>query len=205
MLKSLTNLESSFQQTKFIVLGALVFAAGISIYALHMANQIVQQSQEQIYIFDEGSIIQARATSIGDNRPVEAREHVKKFHEYFFTLSPDEKAIKYTLERALVVSDGSVRKVYDNLVERGYFNELIAGNVTQNVRVDSVALDDSVYPYRVKCYGKLEIVRTSTITIRNLITQCTLRDVVRSENNAHGFFVENWSVVDNKDIRTINR
>ena len=31
---------------------------------------------------------------LAQNRPVEAREHVRRFHELFFTLSPDKAAIR---------------------------------------------------------------------------------------------------------------
>ena len=41
------------------------------------------------------------------NRPVEAREHIRRFHELFFTLSPDKNAIESNMQRALYLSDES--------------------------------------------------------------------------------------------------
>jgi conjugative transposon TraK protein len=205
MLKSLKNIDSAFQQTKFIVLAFLLFVTAVTGYIVYSSYQSSIAARDTIFILDNGSILTARAQNIGENRPVEAREHVKRFHEYFFTLSPDEKAIHHTVEKALFLADGSVKREYDNLKEKGFYNELIAGNISQHVRIDSVLLDVSVYPYYVKCIGKVEIVRTSSVTLRNLVSEGYLRDVVRSDNNPHGFLLESWRVLDNSDIKTFNR
>ena len=42
----------------------------------------------------------ALSQDLSQNRPVEAREHVRRFHELFFTLSPDKAAIESNLNRA---------------------------------------------------------------------------------------------------------
>lgn len=53
------------------------------------------------------------------NRPVEAREHVRRFHELFFTLSPDKAAIESNLNRALLMADRSALSYYKALSEKG--------------------------------------------------------------------------------------
>lgn len=205
MLKSLKNIDSAFRQARVFTFSFLLFVSCVCMYVVYTSYQSTQAARETIFILDQGSILAAKAQNIHENRPVEAREHVKRFHEYFFTLSPDEKAIYRTIDKALLLSDSTAKRVYQNLKEKGFYNELIAGNVSQNVRIDSVELDTREYPYYAKCTGKIEIIRPSTITIRNLVSECYLRDVVRSENNPHGFLVERWNVLDNRDIKTISR
>ena len=36
------------------------------------------------------------------------REHVRRFHELFFTLSPEKSAIEHNVKRALLLADKSV-------------------------------------------------------------------------------------------------
>jgi len=44
---------------------------------------------------DQGkSLIVALSQDAALNRPVEAREHVRRMHELFFTLAPDKAAIR---------------------------------------------------------------------------------------------------------------
>ena len=48
---------------------------------------------------DQGkSLIVALSQDAALNRPVEAREHVRRMHELFFTLAPDKAAIIGILE-----------------------------------------------------------------------------------------------------------
>ena len=60
-----------------------------------------------------------------NNIPLEARDHVKMFHYYFFTLDPDDKVIQYNITKALYLADVSAKRQYDNLKENGYYSNLI--------------------------------------------------------------------------------
>jgi conjugative transposon TraK protein len=155
---------------------------------------------------DKGkSLILALSQDLSQNRPVEAREHIRRFHELFFTLSPDKNAIESNINRAMFLADKSAYNYYKDLVEKGYFNRIISGNVNQTLLVDSVVVDFRNYPYRASTYARQVIIRESNITERSLITSCKLINSVRSDNNPHGFAIENFTVKENKDIQTINR
>ena len=57
-------------------------------------------------MLDSGkSLMLALSQDVQQNRPVEAREHIRRFHELFFTLSPDKSAIESNIQRALYLSD----------------------------------------------------------------------------------------------------
>ena len=52
----------------------------------------------------------ALSQDVRQNRPVEAREHVRRFHELFFTLSREKSAIEQKVKRALLLAD---KRVYN--------------------------------------------------------------------------------------------
>jgi len=81
----------------------------------------------------------------------------------------------------------------------------MSGNISQEINVDSVYVDINRYPFYFRCYGTQKIIRPTTIVSRNLITEGFLRNVSRSDNNPHGFLIEKWSTLENKDIKTENR
>jgi conjugative transposon TraK protein len=89
--------------------------------------------------------------------------------------------------------------------EEGFYERIIASSIVCEVQIDSIVIDDSVYPYQVKTYGITSIVRRSNITYRNLETQCSLLNTSRTDNNPHGFLIENWNITDNSDLRTVQR
>lgn len=147
----------------------------------------------------------ALSQDLSQNRPVEAREHVKRFHELFFTLSPDKNAIESNIKRSLFLADKSAFNYYRDLSEKGYYNRIISGNISQTIRIDSVSCNFDVYPYVVATYARQMIIRESSVTERSLVTCCRLLNAVRSDNNPHGFMMESFEITENKDLNTIKR
>jgi len=204
--KSLKNIETSFKQIRFFGIVFLVLCAGITGYSVFSAYNFAEKQRQKIYVLDKGkSLILALSQDLAQNRPVEAREHVKRFHELFFTLSPDKNAIESNINRAMFLADKSVYTYYKDLIEKGYFNRVISGNINQTVQVDSVVCDFKNYPYTAATYARQIIIRESNITERTLVTTCKLINSVRSDNNPHGFTVEAFEVLENRNIQTVKR
>jgi conjugative transposon TraK protein len=140
-----------------------------------------------------------------DNIPVEARDHIKTFHHYFFSLDPDDKVIQGNVTKALYLADGSAKRLYDNLRESNYYANIISGNISQQIAVDSITLDVNQYPFYFACYATEKIIRTTSIVTRTLRTEGYLRNVSRSDNNPHGFLIEKFNTLENKDISVETR
>lgn len=204
--KSLKNIETSFQHIRIIALVVVVLCAGITGYALWSSYRFAEKQREKIYVLDQGkSLMLALSQDLSQNRPVEAREHIRRFHELFFTLSPDKEAIDSNIKRALLLVDKSAFRYYQDMAEKGYYNRIISGNVNQLIQVDSVRCDFNAYPYRAKTYARQMIIRASNITERSLITSCELINSVRSDNNPQGFTIERFEILENKDLQTKER
>ena len=103
------------------------------------------------------------------------------------------------------MADGSAKRTYDDLRENGYYAGIISGNISQRLTVDSIQVVTDNYPYRFRCYGRQEIVRPTSILTRSLVTEGQLRNVSRSDNNPHGFLIERWETIENRDLKTENR
>ncbi len=204
--KSLKNIETSFKQIRIIAIVFVVLCAGITGYAVWNSFSFAEAQRQKIYVLDEGkSLMLALSQDLSQNRPVEAREHVKRFHELFFTLSPDKSAIESNINRALFLVDKSAFKYYQDMQEKGYYNRIISGNINQIIQIDSVACNLDTYPYKTTVYAKQMIIRASNVTERSLVTRCDLRNSVRSDNNPHGFIMERFEIIENRDLRTIDR
>ena len=204
--KSLNNIESSFRKIRLFGIVFLIMCTIIVGYSLWKSYQFAEKQREKIYVLDEGkSLMLALSQDLSQNRPVEAREHVKRFHELFYTLSPDKEAIESNIQRSLFLADKSAFIQYKNLSENGYYNRIISGNINQNVHIDSIVCDFDRYPYKVLTYARQTIIRESSITERSLITHCQLLNSVRSDNNPHGFILEAFEIQENKDLQVLKR
>jgi conjugative transposon TraK protein len=205
MFQKAKNIDTAFRQVRafslIIVCGSILFSGFMG----YKSYQLVAGMQSKVYILANGKALEAYASERKDNIPVEARDHVKTFHQYFFTLDPDDKVIQANVTKALYLADASAKTAYDNLKESGYYTGIISGNISQQIQVDSVQVDIRQYPYYFRCYAIQSIVRTTSIVSRSLVTEGFLRNVSRSDNNPHGFLIERWATIENRDIKTANR
>lgn len=205
MFKHFQHIESSFKYIKTFSIALVACSLLFSAFTVYKSFEAAGAAEARIYILANGKALDAYAADRKDNIPVEARDHVKMFHQYFFTLDPDDKVIQSNITKALYLADASAKRQYDDLKEGGYYSNLIAGNISQELNMDSVRVDLQNYPYYFRCYATEKIIRATSIVTRDLITEGYLRNVSRSDNNPHGFLIERWNIIENKDIKTQSR
>lgn len=204
--KALKNIETSFRQIRLFSIVFLCLCAAVTGYSVWSSYSFAEKQRQKIYVLDGGkSLMLALSQDLSQNRPVEAKEHIRRFHELFFTLSPDKNAIEGNIQRALFLVDKSAFRYYKDLSEKGYYNRVVSGNINQMVRVDSINCNFDTYPYKAVTYARQVIVRESNITERSLVTSCELINSVRSDNNPHGFTMERFEILENRDIRLQER
>ena len=199
MFQQLKNIDTAFKHIKAFSIVLITACLIISCFSLVKSYQAVQAAQNRIYILANGKALEAFSAGRKDNIQVEARDHVKTFHQYFFSLDPDDQVIQANVSRALYLADGSAKAQYDNLRENGYYSNLISANISQEITVDSVQLNIDEYPYSFRCFATQKLIRSTSTSNRNLVTEGFLRNVSRSDNNPHGFLIEKWNTVSNKD------
>ena len=205
MFQQLKNIDAAFKHIKtfsICLIAACMLICGFTVYKSY---QFVSNDQQHIYILANGKALEAFSAGRKENIPVELRDHIRMFHNYFFSLDPDDKVIESNINKALYLADNSAEKVYSDLKEQGYYANLISGNISQQLTIDSIRVNIDQYPYYFHCYAQEKLIRSTSIVTRSLVTEGYLRDVERSDNNPHGFLIERWNILENKDLKTENR
>jgi conjugative transposon TraK protein len=205
MFQKMKNIDSAFRYVRMFSIAFILACSLLSVFIAYKSFQVAASSQQKIFILANGKALEAYSADRKDNVPVEIRDHVKMFHHFFFTLDPDDKVIQANITKALYLVDNSAKQQYDNLKENGYFSNLISGNISQEIQVDSIEININVYPYYFKYKGQEKIIRPTSIITRRMITDGYLRNVSRSDNNPHGFLIEKWQILENTDINTQTR
>ncbi|TDE14747.1 conjugative transposon protein TraK [Dyadobacter psychrotolerans] len=205
MFKIAKNIDTAFRQIRSFSLVVSLGCIALCCFTFYRSAVMVEHAQSRVYILESGKILEAFSSQRKDNVPVEARDHVSSFHWYFFSLEPDDKLIQSYVVKALYLADGSAKKQYDNLREAGFYNSIISSNISQSINPDSIQIDARAYPYYFKYYGVQTITRATSVVSRSLITEGYLRNTLRSDNNPHGFLIEQWRTLENKDISVRNR
>lgn len=202
MFQQLKNIDTAFKHIRLFSCILIIACVSVVCFTIYKSFQLINESQERIYILSNGKALEVWAADRKDNIPVEARDHVKMFHHHFFSLDPDDKVIQANITKALYLADASAKRQYDNLKENRYFSNIISGNISQEMELDSIQINIDQYPFYFRCFGKQRLIRTTSIVTRSLITEGFLRNVARSDNNPHGFLIEKWNTLENKDLKT---
>ena len=200
------DIESSFKRLSSLTLvsvaGSLIFALVVGLYALSFADK----QRQKIYVLDQGkSLLLALQTDAIMSKDVEIRDHVTRFHELLFTLSPQKQTIQENLDRAFNLADRSAWEYTQDLAEKGYYARLISANISQQMIVDSVKFVGNGYPWQVETYARQYVVRESTVSQYSFVSTCQVLDGRRSDVNPHGLLIEMIKVVKHDLVETRTR
>ena len=205
LIKYFDNIDSSFRKMKFLTIASLICAGCVCVLSVGIAAWSSEHARESVYVIEKGSAVIARRSHEDANRDMEAADHVTRFHELMFNLSPSSESIKRNVDRALLMSDRSAYDYWMDLSERGFYQRLVSANVSQEIVVDSVKVDMQSYPYGAITYGKLFLLRESNITSYQFESTCRLVEVERSPSNPHGMMIEKFLVTRNDNLGTRKR
>ena len=192
------NLENKI---KLVTIVCCVFLAGcvvISMSSIWTARSMVANAQKKIYVLDGTVPVLVERTTMDETLDVEAKSHIERFHHLFFTLAPDDKYIKYTMDKAMYLVDETGLAQYNTLKEKGFYNNIMGTSAVFSIYCDSINFDPQKMEF--KYYGRQRIERRTSILTRELVTAGQLKRVPRTDNNPHGLLIVNWRTLLNKDI-----
>ena len=192
----------SFRRNTAVTLTALILSFAGCFASCCLTLKYLDSTHHRVYIIDEGA---AFAAHIGDDRSLsmelEIEDHVGRFHEHLFSLSPSKRAIEESLEAAYRMSD---RSVYD-YAEKGYYSRMVSANISQQIIVDSVRTETGKKPYMVRTYSRLFVLRESSAAEYSIQSTCEVVPVNRSSDNPHGLMIEKFRVVSQELSSSVRR
>lgn len=186
---------------KLVTIVCCLFLLGtivICISCLLTARSMVADAHKKIYVLDGNVPILVSRTDMNETLEVEAKSHVETFHHYFFTLAPDDKYIKYTMEKSMYLVDETGLAQFNALKEKGFYTNIMGTSAVFSIFCDSVQFDRDKMEFTY--YGRQRIERRTSILTRSLVTTGQLKRVPRTENNPHGLLIVNWRTLLNKDL-----
>lgn len=205
IIKYFDTIETSFRKLKFITVASIASGVIIALGAVYISGQQMLSNNDNIYVIDRGSAVMAARSGQDAYRDLEVKDHIERFHELMFNISPNSESIKRNLDRALVMSDKSAYDYWSDLSERGFYSRIVSANISQEIVIDSVKIDMSSYPYQAKTYATVFMLRESNITAYDFESSCRLVDVERSPSNPHGLMIEKFRVSKNENMGTRQR
>ena len=160
--------------------------------------KVLSEERNQVYGLDGDIPFLAQRSQEEANFVMEAKAHIQLFHQYFFTLPPDDDYIKWTLGKAMYMADGTAIKQKQAMEENGFFSDIVSSSATCTIMCDSIKLDE--HSRKFTYYGTQSIRRRTKKIRRTLITTGALENVPRTQNNPHGLLITHWRTLKNIDL-----
>lgn len=194
-------IQSLEQKTRLALITVTLTVIGctlLCLFTIFYAFRLVQEERNQIYVLDGDIPFLAQRAKLEANFVMEAKAHIQLFHQYFFTLPPDDAYIKWTLGKAMYMADATAMKQKKALEENGFFSDIVSSSATCMITCDSIHLNEAERTFRY--YGTQFIKRRSKDIRRSIITTGSLETIPRTENNPHGLLIVGWKTIENKDL-----
>ena len=194
-------IQSLEQKTRLALMTVLLTVIGSVVVCgltVFYCTRLVAQERSQIYILDGDIPFLAERSLQEANFVMEAKAHIQLFHQYSFTLPPDDDYIKWTLGKALYMADGTAMKQKQAMEENGFYSDIISSSAVCTIKCDSIQFDE--HEKKFKYFGTQLIKRRSRDLKRSIITVGEIENVPRTQNNPHGLLITNWRTLENKDL-----
>lgn len=192
------SLEQKTRLAMMTVVLTVIGCVAICGFTVYQSAKLVSQERSQIYILDGDIPFLAERSMQEANFVMEAKAHIQLFHQYFFNLPPDDDYIKWTLEKAMYMADGTALKQKQAMDENGFYSDIISSSAVCTIKCDSIKFDEKEHKF--KYFGTQLIKRRSRDLKRSIITIGEIENVPRTQNNPHGMLVTNWRTLENKDL-----
>lgn len=175
------------------IIGNVVICGILVVYGA----KVLTEERNQVYVLDGDIPFLAQRSQLEANFVMEAKAHIQLFHQYFFTLPPDDDYIKWTLGKAMYMADGTALKQKQAMDENGFFSDIVSSSATCTIMCDSIKLDEQSRKFTY--YGTQNIRRRTKSIRRTLITTGELENTPRTQNNPHGLLITHWRTLKNID------
>ena len=194
-------IQSLEQKTRLALMTVLLTIVGNTVICgmlIAYGAKVLSEERNQVYVLDGDIPFLAQRSQEEANFIMEAKAHIQLFHQYFFTLPPDDDYIKWTLGKAMYMADGTAIKQKQAMEENGFFSDIVSSSATCTIMCDSIKLVE--HSRKFTYYGTQSIRRRTKKIRRTLITTGALENVPRTQNNPHGLLITHWRTLKNIDL-----
>lgn len=200
-MKVLQNIDTSLKSMRIIMLGVIVLSFLFSSYIYYQSITLVEESRNKVYLLNQGDALElVRSRNGNDNIVAEIKNHITMFHQFFYNLDPDPVDIKARIDKALYLIDESGKQIHFKREEALYYHQLVDGSISTRVYIDSIIPRMENNNYYCKIFARLKYIRSSKISEKHIDSECRIRNAARTDNNPHGFIIEQYRLTNNTTV-----
>ena len=187
------NIYEVLKTNRFIVLAVIIMAMLSTIISSVISYKMYDKSLNGSFaIGKDGEVIPLQWVQQKENLEVEALEHLRLFHTYFYDI--DATNFEINIEKALWLGNSTVDNVYRQKKADGVYNRLMQYSLVQKVMSIHSEIDLKAEPYPFKTTTVFQINRGSIIDTYELVTTGKILHLEKRNfpKNTHGLLITDY-------------
>ena len=187
------NIYEVLKTNRFIVLAVIIMAMLSTIISSVISYKMYDKSLNGSFaIGKDGEVIPLQWVQQKENLEVEALEHLRLFHTYFYDI--DATNFESNIEKALWLGNSTVDNVYRQKKADGVYNRLMQYSLVQKVISIDSEIDLKAEPYPFRTTTVFQINRGSIIDTYELVTTGKILHLEKRNfpKNTHGLLITDY-------------
>jgi len=187
------NIYEVLKTNRFIVLAVIIMAMLSTIISSVISYKMYDKSLNGSFaIGKDGEVIPLQWVHQKENLEVEALEHLRLFHIYFYDI--DATNFEMNIEKALWLGNSTVDNVYRQKKADGVYNRLMQYSLVQKVISIDSEIDLKAEPYPFRTTTVFQINRGSIIDTYELVTKGKILHLEKRNfpKNTHGLLITDY-------------
>jgi hypothetical protein len=194
VLNEFVDIEKNIRRNNLAVIGffilciVMVITFGVVTYKMN-----TYYASHRLILEPDGAVRKASMISEKDALIIQIQDFMSTFYSTYYSFN--QYSIDSLVNLGLYKGDQSLRDLYNQYKNDGWYNTIIQENVTQNSTIDpkGFVINITCYPYQVSVKGAM-ILRKGDVTKKFYLGgSCLLESITPNfPKNPHGLFIRNW-------------
>jgi hypothetical protein len=170
------------------------FICSSAIFAFSINNLYTKQLNTVLVLDSNGEVIPMKWMQRDDNIKVEIKDHLEKFHTYFYQY--DAFNVEKSLEKALWFGDNSIEQLYIKRKNDGWYTKVSSYGIEQTIEIlpENIEIQGNSEPYSFRVKAGLSITQDDQTVRYSFETTGLIIFVSRNYPlNPHGLLITRFA------------
>jgi hypothetical protein len=180
----------------------IAFIVSSAIFAFSINKLYSRQLNTVLVLDSSGEVIPMKWTQRDENIKVEIKDHLEKFHTYFYQY--DAFNVEKSLEKSLWFGDNSIEQLYIKRKNDGWYTKVSTYGIKQTIEIqpENIEIEGNSEPYSFRVKAILSITQDEQTVKYSFETTGLIIFVSRNYPlNPHGLLITRFAELNRNEIK----
>jgi len=191
--------KSAFALLRVVtILSIVLLVIGLVFGYSLMSKQVAEANRKMVIIDRDGQVYEKGTINYRDGRVYEYEDQARNVFRLWYGL--DEFNYDRNVESALKILGNCGKDMLEKYIQSGLKNTIVQKNLVMIAEVEGVEIDINSIPVKGNIWGKQIVKRGEGEASRWIRCEFIVIDTDRSRENPHGCKLDNWRIVEAKNL-----